>query len=130
MGWTGEWSGEWGLVIEREQSGWSVILRRLNYDGSGTAGNLCGPYLTSSFCSLFPPYLYSITRGESKDSGTRYINPSSLLICCVTSGKSPNFSGLQSGTLSVKWKEFITHCRGDVASMRELCEMLNRVPAS
>lgn len=41
-----------------------------------------------------------------------------------------NFSGLQSGTLSVKWKEFITHCRGDVASMRELCEMLNRVPAS
>ena len=41
-----------------------------------------------------------------------------------------NFSGLQSGSPSVKWKEFITYCTGDVASMRELCEMLNMVPAS
>ena len=53
MVWTGEWSWELGLVIEREQSGWSVIFR-LHYNGSGTAGNLCGLYLTSSFCSLFP----------------------------------------------------------------------------
>ena len=104
MVWTGEWSGKWGLVVEREQSGWSVIFRRLSYNDSGTAGNLCGLYLTSSFYLLFP-HLYSITHGESKDSGTRYINPSSLLICCVTLGKSPNFSGLQFSS-AVKQRQY------------------------